>query len=120
MRKLLLRWIVTAVSLYVAVQLIPGLVFRGPWWGLLIVALVFGLVNALVRPLITVLSCPLVIVTLGLFLLIINGAMLALTARLVGSWFQVGGLWPAVWGSILISLVGWLLNVLLGLDEKED
>ena len=120
MRKLLLRWVVTAVSLYVAVQLIPGLEFQGPWWGLLIVALVFGLVNALVRPLLTVLSCPLVIVTLGLFLLIINGAMLALTARLVGPWFEVHGLWPAVWGSILISVVGWLLNVLLGLDEKEQ
>lgn len=117
MRRLLLRWFITAISLYVAVQLIPGLLYNGPWWGLLIVALVFGLVNALVRPLLTVLSCPLVILTLGLFLLVINGAMLALTARLVGPSFQVRGPWSAVWGSVLVSFVSFLLNVLLGVDE---
>jgi len=117
MRRLLLRWFITALSLYVAVRLIPGLRFVGPWWGLLIVALVFGLVNALIRPILTVLSCPLIILTMGFFLLVINGAMLVLTARLVGPWFQVRGFWPAVGGGLLVSIVSFLLSVLFGVDE---
>jgi putative membrane protein len=118
MQRLLIRWLITALSLYVAVQLIPGLRFSGPWWGLLIVAAIFGLVNALVRPLVALLTCPLVVLTLGLFILVINAAMLGLTAWLAGSWLDVAGFWPAFFGGLVVSVVSFLLNWLLGVEDK--
>ena len=75
---------------------------------LMIVALVFGIVNAFVRPILTILSCPLVLVTLGLFTLVINAAMLLLTARLSAVWnlgFTVTGFWPAFWGGLVVGIV---------------
>ena len=113
MRRLLLRWLIVTVSLYIAVRWIPGLHFTGPEWGMLIVAAVFGLVNALVRPILTLLTCPLVILTLGIFLLVINAAMLGLTAWLVGSWLQIDSFGAAFWGALLVSIVSFLLNALV-------
>ena len=83
MRHLLVRLIVNAAALFVAVQLIPGMHFVGGVGKLLLVALVFGLVNAVVRPVLTLLSCPLIVVTLGLFLLVINALMFVMTLWLV-------------------------------------
>lgn len=119
--KLLLRWLFTALAIYAAVKLLPGLAFHGPWWQLGIVALLFGLVNALVRPLLKLLTCPLILLTLGLFVLIINAAMLSLTAKaaaVFGIDFRVAGFWPAFWGALLISLISAALNLLLR-DEDE-
>jgi putative membrane protein len=88
--------------------------YHGPWWGLLLVAVVFGLVNALVRPVVVALTCPLVILTLGLGLLLVNAAMLGLTAWLAGDWLTIDGCMPAVLGALLISIVSFLFNLLLG------
>jgi putative membrane protein len=120
MPSLLLRWIGTGLALWVATRVVPGVDYQGPWWGLLVVAIVFGLVNALVRPLVVALTCPFVILTLGLGLLLINGAMLGLTAWLAGDWLRIEGCVPAVLGAILISLVSFLFNLLLGgrLDQE--
>jgi putative membrane protein len=121
MLRLLVRWLVATVAIFVAVKLLPGLRFVGPWWELALVALIFGLVNALVRPLLKLLTCPLIILTLGLFTLIINAAMLGLTAWLAeafGIRFSVDGFWPAFWGALVISLVSFLLNLLVGEDEE--
>jgi putative membrane protein len=120
MGSLLLRLVGTSLALYVATEVVPGLAYRGPWWGLLLVALVFGLVNALVRPVVILLTCPFVILTLGLGLLLINAAMLGMTAWLAGDWLSVDGCLPAVLGAILISVVSFLFNLLIGgrLDQQ--
>ncbi|HEX2464836.1 MAG TPA: phage holin family protein [Thermoanaerobaculia bacterium] len=114
MGSLLLRLVGTALALYVATEIVPGMTYHGPWWGLLLVALVFGLVNALVRPVVVLLTCPFVILTLGLGLLLINAGMLGLTAWLAGDWLTIEGCLPAVLGSLLISLVSFLFNLLVG------
>jgi putative membrane protein len=118
--KLLLRWICTSIAIFVAVKLLPGIRFEGPWWQLGIVALIFGFFNALVRPVLMFLTCPLILLTLGLFILIINAAMLGLTAataKTFGIDFQVAGFWSALWGAIVISIVSAALNLLIG-DDK--
>jgi putative membrane protein len=114
MGSLLLRWAGTALALYVATQVVPGVEYHGPWLGLLLVAAVFGLVNALVRPVVVLLTCPFVLLTLGLGLLLINAAMLGLTAWLTSDWLTVEGCVPAVLGALLISVVSYLFNLLVG------
>jgi putative membrane protein len=119
MRYLLVRWAINAIALFAAVELIPGMRFDGGPVKLMVVALVFGIVNAFVRPILTVLSCPLVLVTLGLFTLVINAAMLLLTARLSEVWslgFTVSGFWPAFWGGLVVGIV----SVILAMVVKED
>jgi putative membrane protein len=120
--KLLLRWAFTAIAIYAAVKLLPGLDFQGPWWHLGIVALLFGLLNALVRPVLKFLTCPLIILTLGVFILIINTAMLWLTAEaaeVFGINFRVSGFWAAFWGALIISIISAALNLLIR-DETEE
>ena len=116
MGRLLGRWLIATVAIFLAVYFIPGLAYRGPLWKLALVALIWGLVNALIRPVIELLTCPLILLTLGLFTFIINAAMLWLTAQLAegfGINFSVAGFWPAFWGALLISLVSFLLNLLV-------
>lgn len=121
MGKLLVRLIVNAVALWVAVEIVPGLGYDGDLVTLLLVALIFGLVNALVRPILAVLSCPLIILTLGLFVLVINGLMLALTAwlsRQFGLGFTVESFWAALLGALVISIVSALLNLFVADDDR--
>jgi putative membrane protein len=121
MGKLLIRLIVNAIALWAAVQLVPGLSYEGGPVTLFLVALIFGLVNALVRPLITLLTCPLIMVTLGLFVLVINGIMLALTAwlsQLFNLGFFVDGFWAALLGALVISIVSALLSLFVADDRR--
>lgn len=117
MRSLLLRLIINAIGLYVAARIVPGLSFReGDWVTLAIVAFIFGLVNALVRPLLAVLTCPLLILTLGLFTLIINALMLALTgwiAQQLRLGFTVDGFAAAFVGALVISVISFVLTMLV-------
>jgi len=116
MRNLVLRWIIATAALLVAVSVVPGIHFTGEPIELFLVAAVFGLVNALLKPLVTLLTCPLVLLTLGLFGVVINAWMLLATASLAGDWglpFAVDGFRPAFWGGILISLVSTALGSLL-------
>lgn len=118
--RFLLRLVVTAIALWVAVQLIPGLHYQGGPFGLLGVALVFGIVNALVRPVLLLLTCPLVVLTLGLFLFVLNGIMLWVTSLLsnaVGISFHVTSFWGAIWGGLVVGLVSMLLNIFVR-DDK--
>ncbi len=101
----LAHFFITAFALWAATQLVAGISVRS-FGSLLLAALIFGLVNAVVRPVLVLLSLPLTILTLGLFLLVINAAMLGLTAALLPG-FRVEGFWPAVLGSIVVSLVSW-------------
>lgn len=122
MISLILRLIVNAVALYVATLIVPGLAFNGDWVTLIVVALIFGLVNALVRPLLTVLTCPLMILTLGLFTFIVNALMLALTGWIAQSLhlgFRVDGFWAALVGAIVISIVSFVLTLFIRDESRE-
>jgi putative membrane protein len=120
MRPLLIRWLINTLAIYVAVHVVPGVDYSGGAVGLLVVAAIFGLVNATVRPLLTLLTCPLVLLTLGLFVLVINAMMLLFTGWLSSHFdlgFSVAGFWPAFWAGLLISLVSLFLSLMVG--EKE-
>ena len=95
--RFLIRLLINAAALWVAIRLVPGILYEGGALDLLLVALVFGLLNAVIRPILSVLTCPLQLLTLGLFTLVLNGVMLWLTsvvARSVGLDFVVEGIWP--------------------------
>jgi putative membrane protein len=116
MRSLLLHWVLNAIALWVAAALVPGLDFNGGPGRLLLVAAVFGIVNSTLRPLLTILTCPLIVLTLGLFTLIINGLMLLLTGRLSESWnlgFTVSGFWAAFFGGLVVGVVSLVLSMAL-------
>ena len=116
-RVLILRWLISTLAIFVAVYLLPGIDFVGPGWELGLVALVFGLVNAALRPLLTMLTCPLIILTLGLFGLVINALLLLLTAQIaasLGVQFTVASFGSAVLGGLVISIVSLALSMLAG------
>ena len=116
MRSLLLHWLLNAGALWVAAALVPGLDFNGGLGRLLLVAAVFGIVNSTLRPLLTILTCPLIILTLGLFTLVINAFMLLVTGWLSESWnlgFAVSGFWAAFFGGLVVGLVSVLLSAAL-------
>lgn len=119
--RFVIRLLVNAFALWVAFTIVPGLSHEGTIWGLLAAAVIFGIVNALVRPIVVVLSCPLVMLTLGLFILIINALMLSLTIWISGSVFDLGlsseGFWATLIGAIVISVVSWLVSLLLPDDN---
>jgi putative membrane protein len=115
-QSLLLHWILNAAALWAAAAIVPGLEFSGGVGRLLMVAAVFGVVNSTLRPLLTILTCPLIVLTLGLFTLVINALMLLVTGSLSESWnlgFMVSGFWPAFWGGLVVGLVSMLLAMVL-------
>ena len=118
----LIRLLVNAAALWVATRLVPGVTFDGgalPFFG---VALVFGVVNATLRPLLKVLTFPLIIVTLGLFALVVNGLMLWLTSSLsasLGLGFHVAGFAAAFWGALVVSVTSLILSMLIR-DSSSD
>jgi len=117
--RFLLRLIVNAIALVITAYVLPGIHVNTDIGPLLLVALIFGIVNALVKPVITVLSCPLILITLGLFYLVVNGLMLLITDELAGGNFDVDGLGWAILGGIVQGLVGMVLERLLGLDDDK-
>lgn len=114
--SLILRWLAAAAAVAAAAYLVPGIRIEATITGYLAIALILGLVNALVRPVLRWLSCGLIVVTLGLFLLVINAAMLLLAAwasRAAGITFEVDSFLAAVLGSIVISIVSFVATMLL-------
>lgn len=104
----IISWLATAVAVYFADWLFQG-IYAKDFWTALWVALLLGLLNAFVKPFLQLISVPLIVVTFGLFLLVINAVMLLFVNELVTD-FRVDGFWPALWGSIVISLVTYLIN----------
>ncbi len=125
MQKLLLRWLVSAAAIVAVAWLLPGIeVGRGTagFATALVGSLFLGLLNLLVRPVLILLSCPLILVSLGLFLFVINAAVLLLASSLsqaLGQPFHVAGWGNAMLGSILITLTTWLLSALVGSNDKD-
>lgn len=121
MRNTLLRLIVNAVALAVTAAVLPGIhISDNGIVTLLIVAVIFGIVNAILKPVLTILSCPLIILSLGLFFLVINGLMLLITDELAGSRFEVDTPGWAVLGGIVMGITGMILESILGLDEEKN
>ena len=106
------RLIVVALSLWLASELVPGIKVEGGWT-LIGAAILLGLVNAVVRPVLVVLTLPFTILTLGLFLLVINAAMLGLVAAMFDA-FTIESFWSAILASLIISIMGWLASWLIG------
>ena len=114
-RRILLRLLINAVALWAAVLIVPG-IYADNALAILVVALIFGVVNALIRPLVAFFSCPMIILTLGLFIFVINALMLWFTGWVAGIFnlgFEVNGLWAAFWGALVISLVSFGISVLI-------
>jgi putative membrane protein len=114
----LLRAAITALGLWVASELLSGLSFDSTT-KLIVAAVVLGVVNAFVRPLAFILTLPLTVLTLGLFLLVLNAAMVGLVAWLVPG-FQVAGFWTAVGAALIVSLVSWAASSVIGSNGKVE
>ena len=116
MRAHVIRFVINALALAGAVWVVPGLHYGGTPAGFVVLAVVFGLVNMVLRPLLTILTCPLVVLTLGLFMLVINAILLLATgaaARHLGLGFRVDGFWPALLGGVIIGLASTILAVVI-------
>lgn len=111
-RSLVITWASNAVALFVAAWLLSGIAYGDQWWTLLIAAAVFTVVNALVKPVLAVLSIPLIVVTLGLFYLLINVLMLYLTAWVVPD-FEIVTFWWGVLAALIVGAVNWALSLVL-------
>lgn len=122
--KLLIRWVIASLALFVAAWLVPGIRVEGNAWIVYAaMAIILGLVNAVVRPLLKLLTCPLILLTLGLFTLVINGLTLWLASEIAVHWFHVGfyvdGFWSAFLGALIVSVVTVILSALVK-EEKKD
>jgi putative membrane protein len=124
MTKLVIRWLINSLALFAAAWLVPGITVDGGggWTVFAVMAIILGLVNAVLRPLLKLLTCPLVILTLGLFTLVINGLTLWLSSWIALNWFHVGfyvdGFWAAFLGGLVVSIVSLILSAIL-IDEDE-
>lgn len=108
MMRILIHWLINAVAVYATAQLLDGIHIRS-FGTAILVALVLGLINAIVRPVMVLLSIPFIIVTLGLFLFVINALLLQLSASLAGG-MTIDGFWWALAGSLLITLISWTIS----------
>lgn len=120
--KLLVRWVITSLALFAAAWLVPGIRVNGNGWIIYgVMAVILGLVNAIVRPVLKFLTCPLIILTLGFFVLVVNGLTLWLASAIAVSWFHVGfyvdGFWSAFLGALIVSAVTIILSALVREDK---
>jgi putative membrane protein len=115
--KFLIRWLISAIALFVAINVVPGIEVQGNAYVVVVItALIMGFLNAILRPILTVLSCGFIVLTLGLFMFVINAVVLWLSAyiaQMFGVGFYVDGFMPALMGSIVISLISLVLSVIL-------
>jgi putative membrane protein len=125
MTKLVIRWLINFLALFAAAWLVPGISVDGGggWTVFAVMALILGLVNAVLRPLLKLLTCPLILLTLGLFTLVINGFTLWLSSWMAVNWFEVGfyvdGFWAAFLGGLVVSIVSLILSAVL-MDRDEE
>jgi len=120
MRDFFIRVVINAIGIALTAMLIPGIQIANNDIGtLLIIGLVFGIVNAIIKPILLFLTCPAVLVTLGLFILVINGVMLMITDSLVGDRLIIeGGIWTAILGGIVMAIVSLVLEGVMGVGDN--
>lgn len=118
MQRFILRAAIAALGLWLATEWLDGLEIDAPLT-LVVAAVLLGVVNALVRPLVILLTLPFTVITLGLFLLVVNAAMLGLVAALLPG-MVVGGFWDAFWGALIVSVVSWIGSVLFAPQGKPN
>ena len=120
MYKIILRWAINAIALWAAITIVPGIHAQKDWLAILGLALIFGLVNAILRPIIEMLTCPLIILTLGLGTLLINTLLFWLTGLIgekFGIGFRVDGFWPAFFGALVVTVISVVLTLFIR-DER--
>ncbi len=118
----MIKWLINTISIMLAVKLVPGIAYRGEWWGILLVGVIFGLVNTFIRPFVKLFTLPFLVLTLGLFTFITNAIMLSITSWLSEQFnlgFSVSGFTAAFWGALIISFVSLVISCLLPADETE-
>lgn len=108
MRHFVFRWLVTTAAVFVAAPIV-GISYGGSLWCLLGAALLLGIANAFIRPILLILSAPLILFTLGFFIFVVNALLLMLVGQIIPC-FRVPGFWNAFFGAIIVSLVSWLLS----------
>jgi putative membrane protein len=121
--RIFLRLLIGAAALWVATRIVPGISYTGDWRLLLVVALVFGALNAAVRPILMLLTLPLLIVTLGLFTFVLNALMLWLTSSISGALglgFHVDGFGAAFLGALVVSVVSFTLSMFVASTTEEQ
>jgi putative membrane protein len=121
--RILIRWLIIMASLYVAVWLVPGIQVQdsNAWLAFAVMAIILAFVNAVIRPILVFFSCGCIVATMGLFMLVINAATLWLSsyiAQAFGVGFVVDGFWAALFGSIVVSVVSFVLSILFPDKEK--
>lgn len=117
------RLVINAAALWVATQIVPGISFTGEWWLLFAVALVFGALNVAIKPILVVLTFPFLLLTLGLFLLVLNGVMLWLTGRVsdaLGLGFHVTDFTAAFVGGLAVSIVSFVLSIFVSSEQRHS
>jgi len=122
--KLVIRWLINAIALYLAVLIVPGITVEGDAWVVFsVMAIILALVNTIIRPILKLLSCGFIIITLGLFTFVINAGTLWLSSIIAQDWFSVGfyidNFWSAILGAIIVSVVSLILSHFLK-DDKEN
>ncbi len=119
---MLIKWLINTIAIMLAIKWVPGIVYNGAWWGILVVSVIFGLVNTFIRPFVKILALPLILISLGLFSFVINALMLLLTSLLSAEFslgFHVTGFKAAFWGALVISLVSMVLSCLTPSEEMQ-
>ncbi|MFN3741209.1 MAG: phage holin family protein [Anaerolineales bacterium] len=121
--RFLIRWAINTLALFAAVWIVPGIRLNSGWFSLVWLGLIFGLVNATIRPVLKLLTCPLILLTLGLFTLVINALMLSLTAwigNLLGIELVLDSFWAAFWGALVVSVVSVFLSLFVREEKERD
>jgi putative membrane protein len=117
LRRYILQWLITSLAIFAAFSLVPGITFSGNGYEIGIIAMIYSVINLLIRPILTLITCPMIILTLGMFTVIINGVLLLITADLAkyfGIDFQIETFFTALMGAVVISLTTFVLNLLSG------
>jgi putative membrane protein len=117
LRRYILQWLITSLAIFAAFSLVPGITFSGNGYEIGIIAMIYSVINLLIRPVLTLITCPMIILTLGMFTVIINGVLLLITADLAkffGIDFHIETFFTALIGAVVISLTTFVLNLLSG------
>lgn len=120
--KFLLRWVITGLAVFAAAAIVPGIHVESTGWvAYAIMALILSLINSFIRPILKFLTCPLILLTLGIFTLVINGLTFWLASTIATNWFHTGfsvdGFWPAFLGGLVVSVVSIFFNLIIK-DER--